>query len=199
MRSTFATQPSPRISCRHLLTPRRRPCFVIDHVQPCRASAAGAGDDPYAVRHGLRVLLLCEQLREYIFILQSNVSLLTPAHSGTLKLSLQVLGIPPGSDTKKIESAYRKLKSQAEKDKDDVAVKRIEQAHNSLFMASLNMRLSVRPLVQPWKLALRFQPYSIRSPSTTAWCLLICGPVNKFNCRVKALWRRRLRTQIRQT
>jgi hypothetical protein len=62
-------------------------------------------------------------------------------HEATL---LQILGVPANADSQRIESAYRKKKMLAEKKGDAKALKEIEQAHNAIFMASLNSRLSVR-------------------------------------------------------
>jgi hypothetical protein len=59
---------------------------------------------------------------------------------------LQILGVPRDADSHRIETAYRKKKMLAEKNGDSEALKQIEDAHNSIFMASLNMRLSVRCL-----------------------------------------------------
>lgn len=56
---------------------------------------------------------------------------------------LQILGLPADADSQRVENAYRKKRKAAEKNGDNDLVKEIEQAHSTIFMASLNSRLSV--------------------------------------------------------
>ena len=61
---------------------------------------------------------------------------------------MQVLGIPKGVDSSRIDAAYRKSKRIAELAQDTALVNRIEAAHSKLFMTSLSSRLSVRIFIQ---------------------------------------------------
>lgn len=59
--------------------------------------------------------------------------------------AVQVLGIPPDADSARIEKAYRTKRREAEIAGDREALKKLEDAHNSVFMAALNTRLAVLP------------------------------------------------------
>lgn len=136
---------------------------VRRHVKTLRVSSpsvckAAAGGDPHSVRSYLRPATgaICVGEPEFfqscgicsrgVYAYKSIAVVLvrrTTAEAATL---LQILGVPADADSQRIENAYRKKKMAAEKKGDNAAVKEIEEAHNSIFMASLNSRLSVRLL-----------------------------------------------------